>query len=291
MQDKRNSVVFGRALVDLDQNGGAKEADLSYLADQKNAAGKYFDTLREMARRNKEQDRNVPPTVEQEAAFGRAMLDVGADRREFWGTQSFEQLAGTYGGQLTRTQLGQLGQELEAAHKSAAELGRSDRQHTIEVQVRDRLITGVRFPKDQTKWTEEQWTIYSRALSDVKAEQRAFLVNKQGAQPTPDDVKKWIDKPLAKVRVSMPLGWMWNGELIAARSFATPKSDPVFNFTTQDSTVQAAAEELPRYQGRPSVFIIPPDEQKVIDAQLKANNLPVTDEYRQLLFKRRHGFR
>jgi hypothetical protein len=60
------------------------------------------------------------------------------------------------------------------------------------MQVKDRLVKNAGFNKDPQKWTDDQWTVFSRALTDVKAQQQADLANK-GAQPTPDDVKKWID--------------------------------------------------------------------------------------------------
>jgi hypothetical protein len=66
-----------------------------------------------MQRRNLEQDVHAPPTPTQEAAFGKAQLAIGADQREYWATQSYEQMAGTFGAQVTRAQLGQLAQDLD----------------------------------------------------------------------------------------------------------------------------------------------------------------------------------
>jgi hypothetical protein len=70
-QDKRSSAVFGRALKDLDTVGIVNPNDLAYLSDSKNDAGKYFDTLGQMQRRNLEQDVHAPPTPRRKRPSGR----------------------------------------------------------------------------------------------------------------------------------------------------------------------------------------------------------------------------
>jgi hypothetical protein len=125
-------------------------------------------------------------------------------------------MAGTFGAQVTRAQLGQLAQDLDQTHKWADEQNRSDRNQAIQTQVKDRLVKNAGFNKDPQKWNDDQWTIFSRALTDVKAQQQGFLANKKGVQPTSDDVKKWIDVPLAKVKV-IGSGWFWDDEPVRAR--------------------------------------------------------------------------
>lgn len=263
-QDERNSQVFARALSDLDQTGIVNPNDLSYLKNPGNGAGKYLDTLIQMRRRNAEQEINAPPTVAQEAAFGRAQLAIGADQREFWATQNYDQMAGTFGGQVTRAQLDQLSRDLDQAHKWAQEQQRSDREQAIQVQVKDRLIKNAGFNKDQTKWTDDQWTVFSRALTDVKIQQQAFMAKKD-AKPLPDDVKKWIDRPLSRVKVQGS-GIFWD-----------------------DTPVRAQAEALPQFQGKPTVYVIPSNEKKRIDEALQSAKIPLTDENRQAAYRRRHG--
>jgi hypothetical protein len=158
-------------------------------------------------------------------AFGRALLAIGADRREFWATQSYEQLAGTYGAQVTRAQLGQLRQQLERAHRWAAEQNRSDRNETIDRQLKDRLERYASFDKDERKWTDEQWTIRARAhrregaANGLPAEQAGHHANGRRREES-------IDKPLAKVSMRSG-GWSWNDEVIrAAAEIPPPPSLP-----------------------------------------------------------------
>jgi hypothetical protein len=265
-QDEKNSQVFARALSDIDQTGIVNPNDLAYLKNPANAGGKYLDTLLQMQRRNQEQAINAPPSVAQEAAFGRAQLAIGADQREFWATQNYDQMAGTFAGQVTRAQLGQLAHDLDVTHKWAQEENRVDRNQAIQMQVKDRLVKNAAFNKDPMKWTDDQWAVYSRALTLVKNQQRAFMVNNPDTQPTPDDVKKWIDWPLAKVKV-VHSGILWD-----------------------DKPVRAAANVLPQYQGKVVTYIIPSNEMDLIDAELKRVNLPVNNYYRQQLYLKRHGF-
>jgi hypothetical protein len=77
------------------------------------------------------------------------------------------------------------------------------------MQVKDRLVKNAGFNKDPTKWTDDQWTVFSRALTDVKAQQQAFTANKQGRAADAGRREEVDRRPLAKVKVvgsRAPLG-------------------------------------------------------------------------------------